>query len=65
MKKKIALFALVATMALGTSAFASGQGIAHCVKMSKGQHVAECAQMMERGVSECATSPECPMAMAK
>lgn len=61
MKMKLALFVLVATMTISTPAFASGNGVADCAQMSKGQHVAMCAQKMERGVSDCATAPECPM----
>ncbi len=61
MKKVIALFALVVAMSIGTSAFAAGRDVADCAKMDKGQCVSMCAQDMNRGVSECATSTSCPM----
>lgn len=61
MKKVIALIALVATFSVGTSAFAAGPDVANCAKMDKGQCVSMCAQNMNHGVSQCATSPSCPM----
>lgn len=59
MKKILALFTL--TMAIGSSAFAAGADVANCAKMNKGQCVSMCAKDMNHGVSECATSPSCPM----
>ncbi|MEH7502620.1 hypothetical protein V7152_11480 [Neobacillus drentensis] len=61
MKKIIATFAFVSTMALGTSVFAAGTNVADCAHMNKGKCVSMCAKEMNRGVSECATSPDCPM----
>jgi hypothetical protein len=63
LKKIIATFAFVSTMALGTSVFAAGPDVANCAKMDKGQCVSMCAQEMSQGVSDCATSPNCPMNM--
>ena len=63
MKKIIATFAFIPTMALGTSAFAAGPDVANCAKMSKGDCVSMCAREMNHGVSDCATASNCPMTM--
>lgn len=57
MKKMIATFAFVTTMALGSSVFASGQDVADCAKM---KHVSMFAKEM-KDVSACATATDCPM----
>lgn len=52
--------ALVLLMAGGTAALADGvpapdaSCVAHCAVAMGGQHVAECAQTMDQGVSACA-----------
>ncbi|MEH7013405.1 hypothetical protein V7087_21775 [Neobacillus niacini] len=40
---------------------ASGADEANCAQMDNGKGVSECAIEMNHGVSECATSPDCPM----
>ena len=59
MKKFIAILAFVSTMALGTSVFAAG--VADCAHMDKGKCAAMCAKKMNRGISDCVTSQDCPM----
>jgi hypothetical protein len=63
MKKYFALLAFVSILSIGSAAFASGSDIAQCAKMQmdKGNCVSMCAQQMDHGVSECATSSSCPM----
>lgn len=61
MKKIIGTLAFVSTMALGPSVFAAGSNVADCAHMDKGKCVSMCAKEMNRGVFECATSPDCPM----
>jgi hypothetical protein len=57
MKKMVSAIALIAVMAFGGSAVASGLDVSNCAEK---QHVAMCAKEM-KDVSECATSPSCPM----
>lgn len=61
MKKIIVTFAFILTIALGTSVFAAGTDVPDCAKMDKGKCVSMCAKEMNRGVSEWATSTDCPM----
>lgn len=62
MKKIVATSTFILMMAFGGSVFASGLDVAHCAQMKNGKGVSECAIAMNHGVSECATSPDCPMA---
>ncbi|MDR4947678.1 hypothetical protein [Neobacillus cucumis] len=61
MKKLIATCSFISLMAVGTSVFAAGTGVADCAHMDKGKCVSMCAKDMNRGVSGCATSTDCPM----
>lgn len=62
--KTVIKVVLAATMLLSfsTAAFAS-TAVSDMALSKGGQHVAECAQMMDQGVSECAQMPECDMQM--
>ncbi len=62
MKKVITLFSFVAIMSIGGTALAAENGVSECATMSKGKCVSMCAKEMERGVSQCATTP-CEMEM--
>ncbi len=63
----VCLLVLALTLAMATPAFASPPAntpcVAHCATTMGGQHVANGAQMMEKGVSMCATitHSECSM----
>jgi hypothetical protein len=63
MKKWIALLGFVSILSVGTAAFASGLDVAKCAQYMGGDCVSMCAQAqgMTHGVSECATSTNCPM----
>ncbi len=54
----ITLFATIATLLTAAPAAAApaprASHVAQCAVEHGGQHVAECAQTMERGISECA-----------
>lgn len=62
--KNIIKVVLAATMLLSfsTAAFAS-TAVSDMAVTKGGEHVAACAQMMDKGVSECAQMPECGMQM--
>jgi hypothetical protein len=60
MKRTLSVIALVAlfVLAVPNVAFAApnenASHVANCAIMMGGQHIAECAQTMDKGVSECA-----------
>jgi len=59
MKKILSISALVITLlSVSTQVFASSH-VAEMATSKGGRHVAECAQMMDKGVSECAKLVEC------
>lgn len=59
MKKILSTFALAITLlSLSTQVFASSL-VAEMATTKGGRHVAECAQKMDKGVSECAKLVEC------
>jgi hypothetical protein len=59
MKKILSTFALVVTLlSLSTQVFASSH-VAEMATTKGGKHVAECAQKIDKGISECAKLVEC------
>lgn len=60
--KKLFAVALLGIVLLGSSqtAFAANN-VSEMAVTKGGRHIAECAQMMERGISECVTSTGCSM----
>jgi hypothetical protein len=63
MKKILALSAIVVTLfASSTQVFAANH-VSNMATTKGGNHVAECAQKMDRGVSTCARHVECPKEM--
>ena len=63
MKKILSISALVLTLlTVSTQVFASSH-VAEMGTSKGGQHVAECAQMMDKGVSECAKLEACAKEM--
>lgn len=60
--KTIAKLVLTAAMVLSFSATAfASTAVSNMATSMGGQHVADCAQMMDKGVSECAQMPACEM----
>ncbi|KJS88766.1 MAG: hypothetical protein JM58_00365 [Peptococcaceae bacterium BICA1-8] len=58
--KKLLTSALTGVMLLSFSGFAfAANAVSEMATIKGGQHVAECAQSMDKGVSECAKAPEC------
>ena len=59
MKKLLSISALVITLlSVSTQVFATSY-VAEMATTKGGKHVAECAQMMDKGVSECAKLTDC------
>lgn len=59
MKKILSVSALVITLlSVSTQAFAASH-VSEMATSKGGRHVAECAQKMDRGISECAKLDEC------
>ena len=59
MKKILSVSALVLTLlTVSTQVFATSH-VAQMATTKGGSHVAECAQKMDKGVSECAKLVEC------
>ena len=60
--KKIAIFVSTAAMVLSFSSFAFAENAVSQMAISHGgKAVAQCAQQMDKGVSECAKMPVCNM----
>ena len=58
--KKLLTIALTGVMLLSFSGFAfAANAVSEMATTKGGKHVAECAQSMDKGVSECAKAPEC------
>jgi hypothetical protein len=63
MKKILSVSALLLTLlSASTQVFASSQ-VAEMATTKGGRHVAECAQKMDKGVSECAKLLDCAKEM--
>lgn len=62
--KKLLLLAITAVSLFATSnqAFAV-TNVSEMATTKGGKHVAQCAQKMDRGISECAIAVECETAM--
>lgn len=59
MKKLLSITIVgMALLASSNSVFAAN-AVSEMATTKGGQHVAECAQKMDRGISECASLPEC------
>lgn len=58
----VSLLALALTLVWGTPVLAAPNAnaskVAICATSHGGQHVANCAQIMDQGVSTCATTPQ-------
>ncbi len=60
--KKIAILVSTAAMVLSFSSFAFAQNaVSQMATTHGGKAVAQCAQAMDKGVSECAKMPVCEM----
>lgn len=53
-KTVVSVFIVLAVLSFGSSAFAANM-VSRMATEKGGQHVAQCAQMMDKGVSACAT----------
>lgn len=63
MKKILSISALLITLlSVSTQVFAASQ-VAEMATTKGGRHVAECAQKMDKGVSECANLVDCAKEM--
>lgn len=60
MKKIIATTAFLVVLGFSSSALAAGSDVAHCAQMGE-KGISQKAKEMTKGVSECATMPDCPM----
>ena len=62
--KKLLSIAIVGVLLLGSSSSVFAANNASNMATTKGgEHVAECAQEMDKGVSQCAQIPECEKEM--
>lgn len=59
MKKILSIAALVALLTVSTTQVFAANKVSNMATTKGGQHVAHCAQMMDRGVSCCARHLEC------
>jgi len=58
--KKIVILGLSTIMLLAFSGAASAENaVSNMALTNGGQHIAACAQLMDKGVSECAKTPVC------
>ncbi|KJS22093.1 MAG: hypothetical protein VR72_07425 [Clostridiaceae bacterium BRH_c20a] len=58
--KKLFTIALTGVMLLSFTGFAfAANAVSDMATTKGGQHVAKCAQSMDKGISECAKAPEC------
>ena len=63
MKKILSICALVLTLLTASTQVFASSHVAEMATSKGGQHVAECAQMMDKGVSECAKLVACEKEM--
>ncbi len=61
MKKLFAIAILSVTLLSSSSAAYAANNVSQMAVNNGGRSVAECAQMMERGVSHCANASTCDM----
>jgi len=63
MKKLFSVSALVLVLLTSSTQVFATSHVAQMATTKGGRHVAECAQMMDKGVSECAKLVECAKEM--
>lgn len=63
MKKILSLAVVGFALFASTNSVFAANHVSEMATTKGGQHVAECAQMMDKGVSECAKAVECEEGM--
>jgi len=63
MKKIVVALVLGVVLLSSTSPTFAANNVSKMATTKGGQHVAECAQKMDKGISECVQHPECTMNM--
>ena len=63
MKKILSISALVITLLTSSTQVFAASHVAEMATTKGGTHIAECAQKMDRGISECAKHVDCAEGM--
>jgi len=61
MKKYLVLSIITMSILASSSSVFAANNVSRMATTKGGQHVAQCAQEMERGISHCLQMSECPM----
>ena len=59
MKKLVSIALLGVIFMASSNSVLAANSISNMATTKGGQHVAECAQKMDKGVSQCVQAPEC------